>query len=204
MMTNSQDATKCEFCKEEIRSDAVVCRFCDAELVDGEWTRVRSTQEAIGEGKRKGTFTIRTAAVFFILSAALELISITSDVSIAGRFVGGLIASFYHLFYGTLFFGMGIGLWRGRKWGLKVMLLGTILYTIEKVAYLLNKEAQLLEIERVSSQFGDLVDLVGIETILQMTNLTFLLILGCWWGFMGYLYFRRAYFGYRGQPDGDQ
>ncbi|MDA7657766.1 hypothetical protein N9B57_03350 [Verrucomicrobia bacterium] len=203
-MTKSQEVMKCEFCKEEIFSDAVVCRFCNAELVDGEWTRVRPKQEGASRENRKGIFTIRTAAVFFFLSAILELISMASEVSIAGRLFGGLIASLYHLFYGTLFIGMGAGLWIGRKWGLKVMFLGTIVYTIEKAGYLLNKEAQLLEIERVSSQFGDLVDLVGIETILQMTNLTFLLILGCWWGFMGYLYVRRAYFGYRGQPEGNQ
>jgi len=203
-MTKSQEVMKCEFCKEEIFSDAVVCRYCNAELVDGEWTRVRPLQEGESRENRKGVFTIRTAAVFFFLSAILELISMASEVSIAGRLFGGLIASLYHLFYGTLFIGMGAGLWSGKKWGLKVMLAGTILYTIEKAAYLLNKEAQLLEIERVSNQFGDLVDMVGIETILQMTNLTFLVILGCWWGFMGYLYVRRAYFGYGGQPESDQ
>lgn len=174
-----------------------MCRFCDAELVAGEWTRVRPLQEPASGEDRKGAFTIRTAAVFFILSAILELISMISEVSIAGRVLVGLMATVYHLFYGSLFFGMGLGLWKGKKWGLKMMLVGTVLYTIEKTVYLLNKEAQLAEIERVSSQFGDLVDLVGIELILQMTNWTFLLILGCWWGFMVYLYIRRAYFGYQ-------
>lgn len=189
----------CEFCKEEIQSDAVVCRFCNAELAEGKWARPpQSVGSAANDGRRKGAFTIKFAGFFFLLSAILEFLSVTSPVSFRGGIYTGWIASAYHLFYGSLFIGMGAGLWRGTKWGLKVMLFGTCLYTIEKLIYLLDRETQLEELDRVSAQFGDLVDLVGTEKILQMTNLVLVLVIVCWWGFMAYLYLRRAYFGYHG------
>jgi len=56
----------------------------------------------------KGKFTFQSTGVLFVLSALLELFSISSPVPLFGNVQGGIIAATYHLIYVALFFG-GIG-----------------------------------------------------------------------------------------------
>lgn len=185
---------KCPFCKEEIQTDAIICRFCNAERVNDEWVRSKGDTSSANSGHRKGAFTIRTAAVFFFLSAVFEVFNLGSEITLIGRLFGGGFAIVYHLSYGALFGAMGAGLWCGRPLGLKVMFSGTLIYTIEEGMYLLDTEGRLAELTRITDQFGGMPEVIGNETILGMTTVATLLILCCWWGFLGYLYVRRDYF----------
>ena len=184
----------CPFCQEEIQADAIVCRFCNAEQIDGNWIRSSEIQHADIQARNKGRFTIRTAAVFFFISVLFELFSLTSEVPILGKLYGGWMAIVYHTIYGSLFGAMGIGLWTGKPWGLRVMLLGTIIYSVEKCCYLFDKEGRLTELQQIRDELGEFAEFIEPEMLLQATNLAILLILGCWWGFMAYLYLRRDYF----------
>ncbi len=184
----------CPFCKEEIQTDTTVGGACNAEKIDGDWKRRSTQSHANAPHPKAGRFTIRTAAVFFFISVIFELFTLRSEVPILGRVYGGWIAVVYHSTYACLFGAMGMGLWSGRAWGIRIMLLGTIVYTFDKGLYLADKEGQLSELQRVTGDLGELANFIEPELFLQATNLAIALILACWWGFMAYLYFRRDYF----------
>jgi hypothetical protein len=145
-------------------------------------------------GAKKGSFTIRTSAVLFLLSAVLELASITSAVALLGGVREGMPAVIYHLVYSVLFLVLGAGLWLGRPWGYQAVLAGTLLYTLDKALLLLDPatlQAYLLQ------QLGgsrDLLQLVDEQWLRQMVMSMTLLIILCWWGFAWYIWRRRSYF----------
>ncbi|MCR4301993.1 MAG: hypothetical protein NUV51_10315 [Sulfuricaulis sp.] len=146
--------------------------------------------------RKKGHFTFRTCAVLFMASAALELLSITSEVPLFGVIRGGISAGIYHAVYTALFLGLGIGLWSAAKWGYTLVFVTTAIYTLDKVQLVLSQEA-LKDFVKVQ--------VAGLESQLQMQGITVGLILQaivlmavvvilCWWGFALYTYWRRDYF----------
>jgi len=152
-------------------------------------------ENGVGVNTRvKGKFTFRTAGVLFILSAAFELISLTSKVPFLGAVRGGAPAILYHLFYSALFLTMGIGLWKAASWGYRAVLAGTLLYTLDKILFLLDRktiEASLLQIIGKYEEIFEAVDMGYFVGILRITTLTIIL---CWLGFALYTHFRRDYF----------
>ena len=89
------------------------------------------------ESKVRGKLTFRIAAVLFVISAVFELIAVTSGAPLFGAMRGGLVAIIYHLLYAGLFLGLGFGLWQAKPWGVKLVFLTTLLYTLDKAQYLL-------------------------------------------------------------------
>jgi hypothetical protein len=147
----------------------------------------------------KGRFTFRTAAVFFWLSALLEIFSVTSRVAIGGALRDGSIAVIWHLVYFGLFLGLGIGLWRAKPWGYRLVFIGTLFYTLDKVSSLFYPDFLKAWLIQLFNRYGDIWQLIDIGIALKFFILLMLLLVGCWWGFAVYTYLRRAYFGL-GQP----
>ena len=139
-------------------------------------------------------FTIRTAGVFFLASAVFEVLSVSAEVPLVGDVRGGVVAVVYHLLFVGLFLGMGVGLWAGTSWGLRFMFLGTVLYTLDRILYLLDDSARAAEATSTLDKYGALLDVEGQSLVTQVMDIATLLPLLSWWGFLLYLYFKRDYF----------
>jgi hypothetical protein len=143
----------------------------------------------------KGRITFRAAAVLFFLSALFEIFSITSGVALLGAVRGGAVAVIWHLLYFSLFLGLGVGLWQAKPWGYKLVFIGTVFYTLDNVSTLFYREFMKTWLIQQLGRHADILQFVGIELVIQMVTLMMLLFVACWWGFAGYTYLRRAYFG---------
>lgn len=169
----------------------------------------------------KGRFTFRFAAVCFGLSAALEAWGLPGQVTLFGRVVGGAGAIIYHAVYVALFAWLAYALWVGVRSGYYVLLGTAVLYTVDRLQLLfvgdalpqlvrqqvVQSEAQLQQaLEQLRPMFAanELAfvreQIVQNQALLQtavqqLLTVAILFILLCWWGFVGYAWYRRDYFG---------
>ena len=146
--------------------------------------------------RKKGTFTFRTAAVLFVLSAVFELLSVTAQVPLFGAIRGGLSADAYHIIYVLLFLTLGVGLWGAKKWGYTLVFVTTALYTLDKLQFMLSGQAVEAFITTQMGGYESELQAQGIDAglILEMLILMNVVVVLCWWGFAWYTYIRRDYF----------
>ena len=199
---------RCPFCAEEIRDEAVFCRFCGATRVTGEW---RPPVAPLGPytppapAKRPaGTVTIRLAGAFLLASAVLEMTSIRSPVPLAGAVRIGAGAIAFHVAYVALFAAMGAGLLAMRRWGLWTFLAGTAAYTVERLAFAMSDATLRAYVQTETAGLSDLAGMEGIQGLgdladlgglaMQTTRWMTLGMLAGWWGLAAFVWIRRRLF----------
>ena len=146
--------------------------------------------------RKKGHFTFRTTALLLMVSAAFELLSLTTEEPLFGEIRSGISVGIYHLMYAELFAALGVGLWRARKWGYTLVFVTATLYTLDKLQFILSRQAMENFIVQQMSGYEEALRSQGVDSalIMQAIVLTNIIIVLCWWGFALYTYWRRDYF----------
>lgn len=149
---------------------------------------------------RKGRFTFRFAAVCFGLSALWEIFSLRGDVPLFGQMVGGAGAVVYHALYIALFAWLAFGLWSGHRSGYYALFAASAVYTLDRLQLLFVGDMLATQIRQQLAGNEALLQQAGINYLMEVLTLTIVTIVICWWGFVGYAYFRRDYFGIVRKP----
>jgi len=146
--------------------------------------------------RKKGQFTFRTAAVLFILSALFEMLSAGSETLLFGAIQSGVIAGIYHLVYVALYVALGAGLWSGKSWSYPLVFATTVIYTLDKLQFILGREALEALIANQMAGYESALQAQGIDAALLMQAIVLMsvVVVLCWWGFALYTYWRRDYF----------
>jgi hypothetical protein len=134
----------------------------------------------------KGYLTLRFAGLFFILSAVLEVASVTAEVPLFGAMRGGLPAILYHLVYVLVFTVVGAGLWQFRAWCPMAVLAGTLFLSVDRLVFLLGDRTLRYE------QLLGMVEAEMLDSVVLTATATTIV---CWWGFAVYVFMRRDSFG---------
>lgn len=145
----------------------------------------------------KGRFTFRFAAVCFGLSALWEALSLQGDVPLFGQMVGGAGVAVYHAVYVALFAWLTFGLWTGHRSGYYALFATSVVYTLDRLQLLFVGDMLAAQIRQQLGGNEALLQQVGmgVDYLLWVLTVTIITIVLCWWGFVGYAYFRRDYFG---------
>jgi hypothetical protein len=144
--------------------------------------------------KVKGRTTIRTAAVFFLLSAVLEIMDFNSAVALFGSVRAGAAAVVYHFVLAACYILSGIGMWAAKPWGYSAVMTTTATYTIDKVQLILFRDAFYDHILRQLTVTREMVGMIPKEQLIQYFIIAYIVLLLCWWGFALYIHMRRQYF----------
>jgi hypothetical protein len=142
--------------------------------------------------------TFRIAAVLSAVSAAWELLTLQSEALLFGAVIGGTAVAAYHVFFALLFGWLALGLWRATPSGYYTLIVAAVIYTVDRLQALVTRDALATFIRGQLAGHEDLLQTIGMDSLLQAVTLMTAVAVACWWGFVAYAYFRRRYFGVTG------
>jgi hypothetical protein len=148
----------------------------------------------------KGRFTFRFAAACFGVSAAFELLNLRDEAVLFGHILAGAPAAIYHIAYAALFAWLMVGLWNASRSGYYTLVATSIIYTVDRLQLLFAGDTLAAMLRQQAAQHPEMLQIISVEDLLGVLTVTVLAILLCWWGFVGYAYYRRDYFGIRSAP----
>ena len=174
---------KCPYCSEDIQDAATLCRFCGARRVGETWS-----EPAQLVAKRKTNFTIASTGWLLLLSGAFSFFDLSAPLPFFPR-AGAWLAYLYNGSLAALLCAMGFALAQRRPWALNVTLATSVLYTVDKLGFVLQKPEDQTALGGLEGSLGELAPLVH-----ELTAGAALLFLLGWWSFVLYLGWKRDYF----------
>lgn len=163
----------------------MLCRFCGARRSARVWHASDRSQSA---QPNQRNFTIASSGVLLLVSGVWSLVSLTTPVPVFGGLTGAA-ALLYNAVMAATLVAMGFALVRRTPWAISAVWVASFVYTVDKVAFLLDESAQHASLAELEAAAGPLSALVQ-ETARLVS---FLCLLG-WWGFVLFLYLKRDYF----------
>ena len=142
--------------------------------------------------------TFRLTGILFLLSAIFEILCCLQPVLHFGKEQTGLIAFVYHASYCALFTGMGLATYYAKSWGPKFIYGATFIYAIDRIVFVITGTGE-LEFNRIINRLEMLTpyrEIIQMEQqmFLNAMNWIYVVIILCWIGFAGYVYWYRRYF----------
>ena len=128
------------------------------------------------------------------MSLAFEIVNIGHETVILGITLSGTAAVLGHLAYALLYGWIAFGLWFGTLWGAFAVYIGTAIYSMDKLTYILNRQSIETTMVNDLAYYRLALQPSEIETLVSLTILTVLIMVVSWWGFAIYTYVQRAYF----------
>lgn len=166
----------------------MLCRFCGARRRDAVWHAPAPGHSA---QPNQRNVTIASSGVLLLVSGVWSLLSLTSPVPVFGGLTGAA-ALLYNGVMAAAMIAMGFALVRRTPWAMRAVWGASFVYTVDKLAYLLDESAQHASLAELEEAAGSLSELVQ-----ETARLVSLLSLLGWWGFVLFLYLKRDYFDQR-------
>ena len=106
----------------------------------------------------------------------------TQPVPLFGEFRVGTAALAYHLVYALLFLVLAVGLWTAKPWGYHTIFIGGVLYTLDKIQFLMSGNITQEFVSMIFRGQEQLLQAVGRDMVmLSLTLVVISFVLG-WWG----------------------